>query len=301
MGNESKNLQKIIIIIGQTSSGKSDLAVYLGQMIDGEVISADSRQVYKGMNIGTGKIKKEEMNNVPHHLLDVVSPNKIFSIANYIPLAEKKIVEINKRGNIPIICGGTAFYIDSLINKNTIPEAPPDWDLRKSLENRSCEYLFNELQKIDPKRASTIDKKNKRRIIRAIEIIRLTKKAVPPLLSKKAYNSLYIGIAIEQEKLNKKIEERLLSRIEEGMIQEVKKIHTKGVSWKRLESFGLEYKWSSLYLQKKISYDEMVDSLLTDIKKFSKRQKTWWKRNKQIHWIKNKKGAYILAKKFIKN
>lgn len=301
MGNKSKNFQKIIIIVGQTSSGKSDLAVYLAQKIRGEVISADSRQVYKKMDIGTGKIKREEMKSIPHHLLSVVSPNKLFSIADYIPLAEKKIEEIRERNNVPIICGGTAFYIDSLINKVSIPKAPPNWDLRKRLEKKSCSELFDELQKIDPQRAISIDNKNKRRLIRALEIIKLTKKKVPPLSSIKPYNSLYIGIDIDQEDLNKKIEQRLMSRIKEGMIEEVRSLRKNGLSWERLEGFGLEYKWISLYLQNKILYDEMIILLLNDIKKFSKRQKTWWKKNKEIKWVKNNKEAYLITKKFIIN
>lgn len=299
MGSESKNNQKIIAIIGPTASGKSDLAVYLAQKFNGEVVSADSRQVYKKMDVGTGKITKEEMKSIPHHLLDVISPTKNFSVAKYVSLAEKAIEQIVKNNRLPIVCGGTAFYIDALIYKNSIPKIVPNWNLREKLDKKTSEELFEELSKHDKTRASSIDKKNKRRLIRALEIVKTTKKPVPPISKIKKYNPLYIGISVEQEELNRKIEKRLESRFQQQMIKEVKMLHKSGVSWKRLEGFGLEYKWIALYLQEKVDHNEMNTRLLTDIKNFSKRQMTWWKRNKEIKWIKKKEEAASLVKKFI--
>ncbi len=299
MGTNGKNQPKLIVIIGPTSSGKSDLAVCIARKLNGEVISADSRQIYKDMNIGTGKITEKEMKGVPHHLLDILSPDKNFSVAQYVKLAEEKINHLVKRKKIPIVCGGTGFYVDSLINKISLPKVSPDWKLRTRLEKKSTETLFKELQKLDSQRAKTIDIKNRRRLIRALEIIKKTKKPIPPLAQKKRYNSLYIGINIKQEDLNKKIEKRLKKRLKNGMIGEVEDLHKNGVSWKKLEDFGLEYKWTALYLQKKIEKEEMIKRLTIDIIKFSKRQNTWWKRNKEIHWINANKDACLLAKNFI--
>ena len=299
MGNERENRQKIIIIVGQTASGKSDLAVYLSKKISGEVISADSRQVYKKMDIGSGKITQEEMQGVPHHLLDVASPKRKFSAARYKKLATQKIRQISKRGNTPVICGGTAFYIDTLVGKKSPSTPPPNWELRERLEKQTAESLFSQLKEEDPRRAKEIDPYNKRRLVRALEIIILTGQPVPKEKKESLYDTLWLGIKVEQEKLNKKINLRLRNRVESGMIEEVLSLKKSGLSWKRLESFGLEYKWVSLYLQEKIDYEEMLNSLSTDIKKFSKRQKTWWKNNKQINWITTKKEALFLAESFL--
>ncbi|MDP2967519.1 MAG: tRNA (adenosine(37)-N6)-dimethylallyltransferase MiaA, partial [bacterium] len=172
-------LKKLIVILGPTASGKSELAVRLAKKFNGEVISADSRQVYKGMDIGTGKITKKEMQNIPHHLLNVTSPKRRFTVAQYRKLALKAIDKIFKKGKIPILCGGTGFYIQAVVDGIVIPEVKPDWRLRSNLEQLSTEELFNRLKKLDPKRAKTIDKKNRRRLIRALEIVIKTKKPVP--------------------------------------------------------------------------------------------------------------------------
>ncbi len=292
-----KSNPKIVVIIGPTASGKSDLAVSLAKKFDGEIISADSRQVYRGMNIGTGKIKEEETGRISHYLLDVADPQEKFSVAKYKNLAEKKIEEIINKKKLPIICGGTAFYVKAVADGIVVPEVAPDWKLRKKLENLETEELFDRLKKIDKERAKKIDEKNRRRLIRAIEIVDKTKKPVQKTKLEQKYEPLFVGIYVEREILYEKIEKRLDQRIEEGMIEEVKSLNKGGVSWERLESFGLEYRWIARYLQDKVDYNEMRDNLLTDIKKFSKRQMTWWKNDKRINWIKN----YKEAEKLIKN
>ena len=276
--------KKIIVILGPTSSGKSETAVKLAKKINGEIVSADSRQVYKGMDIGTGKITKKEMQNIPHYLLDVVSPKKRFDVVQYRELALKAINEIFKKDKTPIICGGTGFYIQALIDGLIIPEVKPDWNLRKKLEKETAEKLFKKLKKLDPKRAKTIDKKNKRRIIRALEIVIKTKKPVP-LLKKEPISCPVLIFGIKNDNLEKLIEKRLLKRLKQGMVKEVKNLKRSGISWKRLEEFGLEYRWIARYLQNKIEYKDMVEELQKDIQSFSKRQMTWFKRNKCIHWI----------------
>ncbi len=300
MGIKRNNNPKIVVVLGPTASGKSDLAVHLAKKFNGEVVSADSRQIYKGMNIGTGKITKKEMQRIPHHLLDVANPKRRFSVSQYKILAEKAIEKIIKGEKLPLVCGGTAFYIKALVDGIVIPEVSPDWQLRKKLEKKNAEELYLKLLKLDPLRAKNIDKNNKRRLVRALEIIEKTKNKIPKTKIKKIYSPLFLGIKITQEDLNKKIDKRLKKRLDQKMIEEIKKLKKSGVSYKRLEEFGLEYKWIALYLQEKVTYEKAVESLSTDIKKFSKRQMVWWKHDKRINWIESYKEAEQLIKDFLK-
>ena len=291
---------KLIVILGPTASGKSELAIKIAKKFSSEVISADSRQVYKGMDIGTGKIRKIEMRGIPHHLLDVALPKRKFSVAQYQKLTNQAIEKIHKKRKIPVLCGGTGFYIQAVIDGISIPEVKPDWKLRKKLEKKSTKALFQILKKLDPKRAKNIDKHNPRRLIRAIEIVKKTKKPVPALNFHPRFNTLIIGVKKSPKELKKLIACRLKKRLKQGMIKEVKKLHKLSVSWKRLEEFGLEYRWIARYLQGKISYPQMLEKLQKEIEHFSKRQMTWFKRDKRIKWIKNYKEAEKLAKKFLK-
>ncbi len=299
MGIKGKNKPKIIVLLGPTASGKSNLAVSLALKFFGEVVSADSRQVYRGMDIGTGKITKKEKKGVPHYLLNVASPKRRFTAFRYKKEAEKAIKKIIKRGKIPIVCGGTAFYIKILTEGSFFPDISPDWSFRKKLEKKTKDDLFAIIKKKDPQRAKNIDKNNRRRLVRAVEIIEKTKKTIPKIKKKPRFYPLFLGIKKDREILNKRIEQRLKKRLEEGMVKEVKKLKTSGISWKRLESFGLEYKWVALYLQKKINYEDMKKKLFFDIKKFSKKQLVWWKHDKRIKWIKTKKEAELLVKNFL--
>jgi len=292
---------KIIVILGPTASGKSDLAVQLAKKFKGEIISADSRQIYKGLNIGSGKITKKEMQDVPHYLLDVASPKSTFTVSQYQKLAGKAIKEILRKGKIPIVCGGTGFYIDALVYNYKLPEIPPNPKLRKELEKKSADALFKQLKKLDPARAKNIDQFNKRRLIRALEIVLTTKKPVPNIIARDNtnYDVLFLGIKKPQEELKKLIAKRLEKRLKQSMITEVKNLHKSGVSWKKLESFGLEYRWLARYLQNKIGYAEMIQLLQKDIEHYAKRQMTWFKRNKKIHWIKNYKQTEKLTDNFL--
>ncbi len=294
-----KNKPKIIVIVGPNASGKSSLAVKIAQKINGEVVSADSRQVYKGMDIGTGKITKKEMRGIAHHLLDVASPKRTFTVVQYKKLAEKAIEKILKKNKVPILCGGTGFYVQAVVDGITIPQVKPNWKLRKELEKKSTKELFQILKKLDPARAKTIDKNNPRRLIRAIEIVKETKKPIPKIKKTPKYDVLIIGIKKEKEELKKLIAERLKKRLKKGMIKEVEKLHNVGVSWKKIENFGLEYKWIAKYLQKEISYNEMIEKLQKDIEHYAKRQMTWFKRDKRIIWIKNINEATKLIEKFL--
>lgn len=287
------NKPKILVIAGPTSSGKTELAVHLAKKINGEIISADSRQVYKGLDIGTGKVTKKEMKGVPHHLINVVSPKMTFTVVQYKKLAEKKIAEIIKRGKVPIIAGGTGFYIQAVIDDLTLPSAVPNPSLRKKLEKKSTSHLFKKLQRLDPRRGKTIDSKNKRRLIRAIEIASALGKV--PKLKKKVspYEILYIGIATTEKQLKRKINIRLFAQIRAGMIAEAEGLHDKGLTFKRMDELGLEYRYLARFLQKKITKEEMIQKLTAEIWKYAKRQKTWFKRDRRIVWFELKQAKKI--------
>lgn len=296
-----KNKPKIIVILGQTSTGKSYFAVQIAKQINGEIISADSRQVYKGMDLGTGKILKKEMQGIPHYLLDVVSPKKIFSVSDYKKLADKKISEILARGKTPIICGGTGFYIDAVVDGVTLPEVPPNLKLRETLGKKSAEDLLKILIKLDSVRAENIDVKNKVRLIRAIEIAKVLGK-VPKIKQNTQYEVLKIGLTIPDEILKERIHTRLLARIKKGMLKEIGSLHKGGVSWRRMEMLGLEYRYGALHLQGRITKQEMIEKLNTEIWHYAKRQKTWFKRDKNTIWIdprKNNSKILKVAKKFL--
>ncbi|OGZ64568.1 MAG: tRNA (adenosine(37)-N6)-dimethylallyltransferase MiaA [Candidatus Staskawiczbacteria bacterium RIFCSPLOWO2_01_FULL_40_39] len=293
---------KIIVILGPTASGKTALSITLAKRFNGEIISTDSRQVYKGLNIGSGKITKKEMKGIPHHLLDVANPKRKFTVAQFQTLALKKIQEIQNKGKIPFLVGGTGFYIQSVVDGIAIPEVKPNWKLRKKLDKKSVKELFLMLKKLDPRRAKNIDPKNPHRLIRAIEIVLSTNKPVPKIGQRPTlpdFNILQIGIKKSPEELKKLIHQRLQKRLK-GMIIEVKKLHQNGLSWKRLEELGLEYRFVAQYLQDKITYQEMIDRLQKEIEQFARRQMTWFKRDKRIHWVRNKSEAEKLIKKFLK-
>lgn len=275
---------KIIVIVGPTASGKSDLAVRIAKQCNGEVISADSRQVYKGLDIGTGKVTKKEMGGIPHHLLDVVSPKKQYSVAEFQRDANTAIADIIKRGKLPIICGGTGFYVDALVYDSLLPDVPPNERLRKELEQKTTTELYQMLKKIDPDRAETIDPNNPRRLVRAIEIANALGK-VPERVYNSRFIPFFIGIKVTPEILKERIHIRLVKRMKLGMLAEVKNLHEKGLSWKRMEELGLEYRYLARHVRNILSKEEMLAQLESEIIQYAKRQHTWFKRNKDIHWI----------------
>lgn len=298
---------KVIVILGPTAVGKSDLAVKIAKKFGGEVISADSRQVYKGLDIGTGKITKAEMQGIPHYLLDIENPKNIFNVTDYVSLAENAIKYISSKSNtknstkIPIICGGTGFYIDSLINGTKFSEVKEDPRLRAKLENISADQLLTILKKLDANRANKIDPSNKRRIIRAIEIAKALGHVPELKASPKKYDPLFIGLNIDRALLRERIMKRLMERLENGMIDEVKDLHKNGLSWKKMDDLGLEYRYLSRYLRGKMTKEEMMEKLHTEICRYAKRQMTWFKRNKVINWFEPMEYNKItrLVKSFI--
>ncbi|QQR82776.1 tRNA (adenosine(37)-N6)-dimethylallyltransferase MiaA [Candidatus Campbellbacteria bacterium] len=277
--------QKLIVILGPTATGKSDCAVTIAKKYNGEIVSADSRQVYTGLNLGTGKVTKKEMGGIPHHLLNVLSPKHQYTVADFVRDTHNAFVPIYRYKRIPILVGGTGQYIDTVVYGLQVPEVPPNKKLRTRLEKFSTEKLFSILEKKDSARAKTIDTHNKRRLIRALEIVDALGK-VPRTKKKNLYSPLFIGLNLPKEKLQDNIHKRLIKRLRLGLIAEVQNLHKQGLSWKRMEELGLEYRYVSRYLQKKLTKQEMLVQLEHAIIQYAKRQITWFKRNEDIMWFK---------------
>ncbi len=290
--------QKLIVIVGPTASGKSGLAVRMAQEFNGEIISADSRQVYRGLDIGTGKITRNEMGGVPHHLLDITSWHSTLSAAQFVGRARRAIGEIAGHGKIPIVAGGTGFWIDALVFDLNLPAVTPNPRLRRALEKKSPARLLAILKKLDPRRAIEIEHENPRRLIRAIEIAQALGR-VPRLRKKNPYDTLWIGIALPQEQLREKIKKRLDARLRSGLIQEAQRLHRSRMSWKRFHELGLEYRALALFLRGKTTKVEMRRTLERDIVRYAARQMRWWRRNHEIHWIRKTGEARTLASSFL--
>ncbi|MBI5799025.1 MAG: tRNA (adenosine(37)-N6)-dimethylallyltransferase MiaA [Candidatus Yonathbacteria bacterium] len=294
--------EKIIAVVGPTASGKSALAVEIARLVGGEIISADSRQVYTGLDIGTGKVTKREMKNVPHHLLDIMNPKHTMTVVQYELLATTAIKDILKRGKVPIICGGTGFYIGAVLTNDSFPLVTPNLGLRKKLEKLPVEELFKKLQKLDPVRAKNIDAQNPRRIIRAIEVAEVLGSVPARTAHQERYDTLYIGLTLPKEELGARITARLLARMRRGMVAEARHLHNTGLSWKRMESLGLEYRFLARFLQNNISKEKMIELLEIVIRQYAKRQMVWFKRNKKIIWLDPCKPSLALrvVKEFTK-
>lgn len=280
----------ILIIVGPTGSGKTTLAVTLAKKYNGEVISADSRQIYKGLDIGTEKITKSQMQGIPHHCIDIASPRRAMSAAQWAKHAQKAIENIEKKGKLPIIAGGTGFYIDALLYPHALPEVPPNAALRGKLDKQTAETLFVLLKKRDPARAKKIDPYNKRRLIRALEIAHALGKVPKYKKTKPRYKAIWIGLAPDMHELEKKLKMRLEKTIKKGLVKETKQLLESGFSKKRIHELGLEYRIALAYIDGKISKEEMRQVMLTALMRYAKRQMRWFKRNKDIQWFAGPPG-----------
>ncbi len=297
--SKKSTLPKVIIIVGPTASGKSALAIKLAKKFNGEVVSADSRQVYRGLDIGTGKVTSKEMAGIPHHLLDVASPKRTFTVARYKHMAERAIKDILRRGKLPIICGGTGFYIQAVVDGLVLPEVPPNRALRKLLKKKDATELSALLKKLDPARWRSIDRKNPVRLIRAIEIAEAIGR-VPKLKTvRPAYDALFIGVYPGGTALKLNIKKRLDERLRRGMIAEVRKLHARGLSWKRMEEMGLEYRYIARFLERTSTRTQMKEILYREIVKYSKRQMTWFKKDRRTHWIAGLREAEFDVERFL--
>lgn len=297
----SSHLPKLIVILGPTASGKSDLAIKLAKKFNGEIVSADSRQVYREMDIGTGKVTKKEMGGIPHYLLDVVSPRKKFTAAKYQKLALEAINKIIKRREFPFLVGGTGLYIQAVVDNIQFPRVSSQKELRKRLEKKSEKELFRIYKNLDPKGAMFIDKENKRRLIRAIEVCRVTGKSFwnQRKKEKPLFDVFEIGIKLPKKELEKRVSKRVKKMIKIGLEKEVKNLVRK-YSWKipALQTIGYQ-EWKE-YFNKKNNLKEVEKRIIQNTKKFTKRQITWFKRDKRIKWIRNYKEAEKLVNNFLK-
>jgi tRNA dimethylallyltransferase len=280
----TSNKPKLLVILGPTAIGKSDLAVELALIFNGEIISADSRQVYKGLDVGTGKITKEEMRGVPHSLINVVSPDKQFTVTDWKKEALEEIEGIVQRKHTPIVCGGTGLYIQSVVDNTVFPEVLPNKVLRQELGEKTVEELCSFLNSLDPERFKTIDHNNPRRLIRAIEIA-TELGSVPTLKAEPLFDTLHIGLTLPRDEINERIHRRLYKRMEEGLVEEAERLHKNGLSYERMIELGLEYRYLARYLRHEMTRDEMLEKLETEIRRYAKRQETWFKRDERIRWF----------------
>jgi tRNA dimethylallyltransferase len=283
----------LIVILGPTASGKTSLAVRLAGDIDAEIISADSRQVYRGMDIGTGKDLTEYTANgvmIPYHLINIVDPGDEFNVFEYQRHFVRCFKEISSRGMMPMMVGGTGLYIESVLKGYRMPVVPENVQLRQELEDADMETMVKRILQCNPLVHNTTDLKDRARLIRAIEIAEYRNMhgshedfSMPPVIA------LVIGIRWERSALRRRITDRLKKRLATGMIEEVKGLYKSGIGWEKLDYFGLEYRYISLYLQGQINYNDMFQKLESQIHQYAKRQETWFRRMERngiaIHWI----------------
>ena len=274
-------LPKLIVIEGTNASGKSSLGVELASRFNGEIVSADSRQVYERLDLGSGKITPEEMKGVPHHLLNVRRPGEFFSMADFQRLAFEAIDGILSRGKVPFLVGGTGLYVDAVADGYELSDRAPDHSLRAHLETFDTPALYDMLREKLPD--TDIDPRNRHRVMRALE--RLAADDWHPAGKKPRYTLLKFGVTWPREVLKQRIDVRLEKRLAEGMVDEVKALLDEGISEEFLVKLGLEYKYLTWYLTGKIGYEQMTEELGNAIKKFAKRQMTWFRRDPRIRWL----------------
>ena len=274
-------LPKLIVIEGTNASGKTSLSVALARHFGGEIVSADSRQVYARLDLGSGKVTPEEMQGVHHHLLDVRNPGEFFSMADFQRLAFEAIDGILARGRLPFLVGGTGLYVDAVADGYELSDQAPDHSLRAHLETFDTPALYEMLKQQLPD--TDIDPRNRHRVMRALE--RLAADDYHPTGKSPRYTLLKLGVTWPREILKQRIDERLERRLAEGMVDEVKALLDEGISEEFLVKLGLEYKYLTWYLTGKIPYEQMVEELGNAIKKFAKRQMTWFRRDPRIHWL----------------
>ena len=276
---------KLIVILGTTACGKSGLGVALAKRYHGEIVSADSRQVYRGLDLGTGKITPEEMEGVPHHMLDVADPGESYSVAQFQRGAYEAIDAIAARGRLPFLVGGTGLYIRAVSEGYVFHAAPPDPALRARLETLSTQELRSGLAALGVG-VDTDAWNNRPWLIRLLEKSRNGEDPHAEAQRQPRYDVLTLGVSFPRETVCRRIDERLLARLDAGMVQEVAELRLQGVSDEFLEGLGLEYRYILRYLQGMLpSEDALIDELGRAIKRFAKRQVSWFKKDKDVHWL----------------
>lgn len=304
-----KRLPKIIVIVGPTASGKTDLGLALAKKFNGEIISADSRQVYKKMDIGTAKPKGEwerdvyVVEGVPHYAMDNVEPDQEFTLADFKVLATKCVQDILDRKKIPIIVGGTGLYVWSLIDNLDIPHVAPNLELRNELEKKDLAELVAMLEKLDPDTCAKIDLRNPRRVLRALEVVISSGQSffAQRTKSEPLFEALQIGIEVPKEELYKRIDVRVDKQVADGLLLETQELVRLGYGWNLPSMSSIGYKQMGYYIKGEMGLQEAVDRLKSDTQKYAKRQMTWFKRDKRVVWIKNTNLSLVvdLVKEFL--
>ncbi|OIO19313.1 MAG: tRNA (adenosine(37)-N6)-dimethylallyltransferase MiaA [Candidatus Magasanikbacteria bacterium CG_4_9_14_0_2_um_filter_41_10] len=311
MEKEHKELPKLIVILGPTAAGKTTWGLTLAKKYNGEIIGADSRQIYKKLDIGTAKPVGEWRRNglrrsymvedIPHHIIDIIDPGKRFSVAEFRDKAVKYVKLIHKNNKIPIVVGGTGLYISSLVDNFHIPHVSPNKKLRQSLEEKPMDELFVLFQRMDPEGAKVIDKQNKRRLLRALEVCILSgepfsqqKKKGEPL-----FDILQIGITVPREELHTRIDARVDQMIKLGLVKEVDLLLKQKYSWELPSMSGVGYRQFQEYFEKVKSLDECIDLLKRDTRRFARRQLTWFRRDSSIKWCTSLEEADVLVQSFL--
>ncbi len=288
MSNKSSDAFNLITILGPTASGKTRLAVALANLLQGEIISADSRQVFRTMNIGTGK-DLHEYGDVPFHLIDILEPGEEFNLFAFQRLFVSAFEKITSKKKIPILCGGTGLYLDAVLSGYNLVDVPEDIELRTGLEQKTDAELADMLARIQPRQHNTSDLADRKRTIRAIEIALYTLEHAEKYKPLPEITPLVFGIHWERSLLRRRITDRLRQRLASGMIEEVQSIYNSGISWEQLDYYGLEYRHISSFLQGRISKNDMFQKLDSAIQSFAKRQETWFRRMERngikIHWV----------------
>ncbi|MCQ2519474.1 MAG: tRNA (adenosine(37)-N6)-dimethylallyltransferase MiaA [Lachnospiraceae bacterium] len=291
-------MNKLVVITGTNASGKSGLGIELAKKYKAEIVSADSRQVFEGLDLGSGKVTKEEMQGIPHYLIDVAKPNDFFSLIDFQKLAYKSIDDIHARSGKAFLVGGTGLYINSVVDGYNIKSDPVDPKLRNEVASKSIEELLDILKEKDPEALSRVDVKNKRRVERAVERVLQGNTEQPVNMPR--YETLVIGVTWPREELYERIRERLDRRLAEGMIEEVVKLSENGATDEFLYGLGLEYRYILMYLRGEFeSFDAFYSKLFMEIRHLAKEQMTWFRKRKDINWIDMKKDPINEASKLI--
>lgn len=296
-----KNLN-LVVVLGATASGKTKLAVQLATQLNGEIISADSRQVYRGLDVGSGK-DLGEYGAIPYHLIDVVDPGYEFSVYDYQRRFINVFEALSEREILPILAGGTGLYLDAVLNGYHFVDAPENVELRVELGGLKSEDLVDRLLQLQPKQHNTTDIENRDRLVRAIEIALAEKAANANLDPYPSITPFIIGIRWDRSKLRERITVRLKQRLDNGLIEETQGLYDSGVSWEVLDFFGLEYRYVGQYLQGKINRNDLFQKLNAEIHRFAKKQDTWFRRMERkgamINWVEGDGDTFEQAMKLL--
>jgi len=311
MANEANKLKKVVVLVGPTACGKTSWSLRLAKKFNGEIISADSRQIYKKMNIGTAKelgewrwkglSKVYYVNDIPHHLVDFLDPGKRFSMAEFRDRAIKSVNQVYQNNSVPIVAGGTGLYIAGLVDNFKIPKVEANYKLRRSLEEKTHAELITLLKNLDPAVLENIDQQNKRRLIRALEVCIFTGEPFSKQQEKgeTLFDFLQIGIEIPREELYQRIDERVNQMMKLELLKEIEVLLKQKYSWELPSMSGIGYRQFKDYFEQKISLEQAIENLKRDTRHYARRQMTWFRRDKRIVWLKDYDEAEKLIRGFL--